>query len=72
MSAGELVTAADLFSKLERGHGHRCMRGRAPEGYLEIWPDWLPVIFYISIQENAKFTGMLDGRDWPKAEEGEK
>jgi hypothetical protein len=56
----ELVTADQLFRRLDQGEGHRCMRGLAPEGYLEIWPDWLPVVLYISFQENAKFTAMLD------------
>jgi hypothetical protein len=36
------------------------MGGRAPEGYLEIWPDWRPVILHISYKENAKLGAMID------------
>jgi hypothetical protein len=56
----ELVTADQLFRRLDRGEGHRCMAGRAPEGYLEIWPDWRPVILHITSKENAKLDAMID------------
>ncbi len=56
----ELVTADQLFRRLDRGEGHRCMAGRAPEGYLEIWPDWRPVILHITYKENAKLGSMID------------
>jgi hypothetical protein len=56
----ELITADELYRQLAHGHGHRCMRGRAPEGYLEIWPDWRPVILHITIAENEKLGTMID------------
>jgi hypothetical protein len=55
-----VITAEELYRQLACGRGHRCKRGRAPEGYLEIWPDWQPVILYISFAENAKLQTMLD------------
>jgi hypothetical protein len=56
----ELVTADQLFRRLDRGEGHRCMAGRAPEGYLEIWPDWRNTILHITSKENAKLGAMID------------
>jgi len=69
------TTAEELYCRLAYGQGHRCKRGSAPEGYLEIWPDWsldpwvngdkvvvAPVILYISFAENAKLHAMLDAR----------
>jgi len=56
------TTAEELYRRLAYGQGHRCKRGSAPEGYLEIWPDWSPVILYISFAENAKIQAMLDAR----------
>jgi hypothetical protein len=56
----ETTTAAALFDDLRRGHGHRCMAGQAPEGYLEIWPDNRPVILHISHAENRKLGDLID------------
>jgi hypothetical protein len=56
----ELITADQLFRKLDQGYGHRCMGGRAPEGYLEIWPDWRNTILHITYKENAKLGAMID------------
>ena len=62
-SGVELVSAAELYRQLARGHGHRCMRGRAPEGFFEIWPDWKPVILHISFEAHAELQTMLDAYD---------
>jgi hypothetical protein len=61
------TTAEELYRQLARGHGHRCMRGHAPEGHLEIWPDWRPIILYISLAENAKLQAMLDAESARRA-----
>jgi hypothetical protein len=56
----QLVTAKELMRDLKKGHGFECKGGRAPEGFLEVWPHRLRTIWHISYKEHEKFGEMYD------------
>ncbi|NBW12077.1 MAG: hypothetical protein EBR82_29005 [Caulobacteraceae bacterium] len=42
-----VTNAKELYERLKCKRPHTCKRGRAPDGYLEVWPDDVPAIWLI-------------------------